>query len=58
MYVYLLVILTLVLAEDYYNLLQLSPDASDNDIKKAFRKLSVQYHPDKNPGDKSATKKF
>lgn len=58
MYVYLLLFLTLVFAEDYYSLLQLSPDASDNDIKKAFRKLSVQYHPDKNPGDKQATKKF
>lgn len=41
MYVYLLILLSLVLAEDYYKLLEVSPEASDNDIKKAFRKLSV-----------------
>ncbi|CAK73518.1 unnamed protein product (macronuclear) [Paramecium tetraurelia] len=58
MYVYLFVLLTIVAAEDYYKLLEVSPEASDNDIKKAFRKLSVTYHPDKNPGDKQATKRF
>lgn len=52
MYVYLLILLSLVFAEDFYKLLEISPEASDNDIKKAFRKLSIQYHPDKNPGDK------
>ena len=52
MYVYLFILLTIISAEDYYKLLEVSPEASDNDIKKAFRKLSVTYHPDKNPGDK------
>ena len=36
-------------AEDLYKLLELDRSASDRDIKKAYRKLSKQYHPDKNP---------
>lgn len=43
--------------EDYYKLLGVSKDASEKEIKKAFRKLAVQYHPDKNP-DPQARKKF
>ena len=43
--------------EDYYKLLGVSKDASEKEIKKAFRKLAVQYHPDKNP-DPEARKKF
>ncbi|KIW05567.1 uncharacterized protein PV09_03442 [Verruconis gallopava] len=45
-------------AEDYYKLLGLDRDASDRDIKKAYRRLSKQYHPDKNPGDQSAADRF
>ena len=43
--------------DDYYKLLGVSKDASEKEIKKAFRKLAVQYHPDKNPAP-DARKKF
>jgi len=42
----------------YYDILGLAPDASDNDIKGAYRKKAVKYHPDKNPGDKEAEELF
>jgi len=46
------------MAEDYYKTLNISRDASQADIKKAYRDLARKYHPDLNPDDKDATRKF
>lgn len=43
---------------DYYEVLGLSKGAEDKEIKRAYRKLAKKYHPDTNPGDKEAEKKF
>ena len=44
--------------EDYYAVLGVPEDASDQKIKKTYRALAVKYHPDKNSGDKKAEEKF
>lgn len=44
--------------QDYYELLDVPRDASDRDIKKAYRRLAMKYHPDRNPDDKAAEDKF
>src|SRR4026209_2664006 len=43
---------------DYYEILEVPKDADDNAIKKSYRKIAMQFHPDKNPNNKAAEEKF
>ncbi len=44
--------------KDYYNILGVSKDASEEQIKKSYRKIAMEYHPDRNPGNKEAEERF
>ncbi|MGK7898517.1 MAG: DnaJ domain-containing protein, partial [Xenococcus sp. (in: cyanobacteria)] len=48
----------MVQLRNYYEILGVSRDATNEEIKKSFRRLARQYHPDVNPGDQSAEEKF
>ena len=48
----------MAIKRDYYEVLGVGRDSSDREIKSAYRRLAVQYHPDRNPGDKQAEEQF
>ena len=49
---------TMTSKRDYYEVLEVSKSASQDEIKKSYRRIAMKYHPDRNPGDKSAEEKF
>lgn len=53
-----LLLLPLILAQDYYAILEIDKDATEKEIKSAYRQLSKKYHPDKNAGSEEAHQKF
>ena len=57
-FVLLLALTAVASAADYYKTLGLNRGASDDQIKRAYRKLALKYHPDKNPGNEEAARKF
>jgi molecular chaperone DnaJ len=46
------------MGKDYYNVLQITRSANDSEIKKAYRKIALNFHPIKNPGDRHCLDKF
>ena len=50
--------MTMAQKRDYYEVLGVQREASETEIADAYRKLAIQYHPDKNPGDEKATRRF
>ncbi len=46
------------MGKDYYSVLQITRSAKDTDIKQAYRKIALNFHPIKNPGDRHAADKF
>lgn len=59
-YVFLLLLISFLAQanENFYQLLGVNVDAEDNEIRRAFRRKSVEFHPDKNPGNEEAAETF
>jgi DnaJ-related protein SCJ1 len=53
-----LLCLVVLAGKDFYNILGVGRDSSKDEIKRAYKRLSIKYHPDKNPGDEEAQQRF